>query len=325
MTEWISTGHLPAEAVVSELVTQAHRRFAAVKEGRVATYIPALAAADPDRFAIAVASTGGQLFEAGDAKHAFSIQSLSKPFLYALICEAIGEREAREKLGVNSTGLPFNSVQAVERAEDGLSNPMVNAGAIAATSLAPGESIEAKWTFIAAGFSRFAGRPLAVDEAVYASELATNRRNLGIANLLEEQGGIWFDPEASTDLYTRQCSLSVTTHDLALMATTLANGGVHPLSGDAVVSPAICQYVLAVMVTAGLYETSGDWIYDIGLPGKSGVSGGMITVAPGKGGLATYSPPLDAAGNSVRGQLTAAFLSDRLGLHLLASEPAPPS
>jgi glutaminase len=301
MTEWISTGHLPAEAVVSELVTQAHRRFAAVKEGRVATYIPALAAADPDRFAIAVASTGGQL------------------------CEAIGEREAREKLGVNSTGLPFNSVQAVERAEDGLSNPMVNAGAIAATSLAPGESIEAKWTFIAAGFSRFAGRPLAVDEAVYASELATNRRNLGIANLLEEQGGIWFDPEASTDLYTRQCSLSVTTHDLALMATTLANGGVHPLSGDAVVSPAICQYVLAVMVTAGLYETSGDWIYDIGLPGKSGVSGGMITVAPGKGGLATYSPPLDAAGNSVRGQLTAAFLSDRLGLHLLASEPAPPS
>jgi glutaminase len=324
MTEWISTGHLPAEAVVSELVAQAHRRFAAVNEGKVATYIPALADADPERFAIAVASTGGQMFAAGETRHAFSIQSLSKPFLYALICEAIGERQAREKLGVNSTGLPFNSVQAVERADDGLSNPMVNAGAIAATSLAPGESAEEKWAFIAEGFSRFAGRPLAVDEQVYASELATNHRNLGIANLLEEQGGIWFDPEASTDLYTRQCSLSVTTHDLALMAATLANGGRHPLSGEAVVAPAICQYVLAVMVTAGLYETSGDWIYDIGLPGKSGVSGGMITVAPGKGGLATYSPPLDAAGNSVRGQLTAAFLSERLGLHLLASEPAPP-
>lgn len=324
MASWISTGHLPSAAVVSELVEQAHRRFKAVREGRVAAYIPALAAADPEQFAIAVASTAGQVFEAGETGQSFSIQSLSKPFLYALICEAIGEREVRDKLGVNSTGLPFNAVQAVERAEDGLSNPMVNAGAIAATSLAPGESTETKWAFIAAGFSRFAGRPLEVDEEVYASELATNRRNLGIANLLEEQGGIWFDPEASTDLYTRQCALSVTAHDLALMAATLANGGRHPCSGQQVVAPPICRAVLAVMVTAGLYETSGDWIYDIGLPGKSGVSGGMITVAPGKGGLATYSPPLDGAGNSVRGQLTAAFLSERLGLHLLASAPALP-
>jgi glutaminase len=226
---------------------------------------------------------------------------------------------------VNSTGLPFNSVQAVERAEDGLSNPMVNAGAIAATSLAPGDTVEAKWTFIQEGFSRFAGRPLALDEKVYASEVATNRRNLGIATLLQEQEGIWFDPEATIDLYTRQCALSVTAHDLALMAATLANGGRHPLSGEQVVAPPICQVVLAVMVTAGLYETSGDWMYDIGLPGKSGVSGGMITVAPGKGGLATYSPPLDGAGNSVRGQLTATFLSERLGLHLLASMPASPA
>jgi glutaminase len=166
---------------------------------------------------------------------------------------------------------------------------------------------------------------LALDEEVYASEVATNRRNLGIATLLEEQEGIWFDPEATTDLYTRQCALSVTTHDLALMAATLANGGRHPLSGEQVVAPPICQVVLAVMVTAGLYETSGDWMYDIGLPGKSGVSGGMITVAPGKGGLATYSPPLDGAGNSVRGQLTATFLSERLGLHLLASMPDSPA
>ncbi len=319
---WISTGHLPNEAVVRELVAEAHRRFATVNEGKVATYIPALASAHPARFGIAVAATSGQLFEAGEATLPFSIQSISKPFLYALICQAIGEREAREKLGVNSTGLPFNSVQAVERADDGLSNPMVNAGAIAATSLAPGATPEAKWAFILEGFSRFAGRPLALDEEVYASEMATNGRNLGIANLLEEQGSIWFDPEVTTDLYTRQCALTVTTHDLALMAATLANGGRHPLSGEQVVAPRICQVVLAVMVTAGLYETSGDWIYDIGLPSKSGVSGGMITVAPGKGGLATYSPPLDGAGNSVRGQLTAGFLSERLGLHLLASEPA---
>ncbi len=321
MASWVSTGHLPTEAVVRELVSDAHRRFQAVGEGKVASYIPALATADPSAFGLCVATTAGQLIAAGQASVPFSIQSLSKPFLYALICEAVGERLVREKLGVNSTGLPFNSVQAVERAEDGLSNPMVNAGAIAATSLVPGDTAEAKWAFIEEGFSRFAGRPLHLDAEVHASEVATNRRNLGIANLLEEQGCIWFDPEASTDLYTRQCSLSVTTQDLALMAATLANGGRHPLSGEQVVAPPICQVVLAVMVTAGLYETSGDWIYDIGLPGKSGVSGGMITVAPGKGGLATYSPPLDAAGNSVRGQLTAAYLSERLGLNLFASQP----
>jgi glutaminase len=287
----------------------------------VAHYIPALATACPAHFGICVAATGGQLFEAGEAAQPFSIQSLSKPFLFALICQAIGEDEAREKLGVNSTGLPFNSVLAVERSGEGLSNPMVNAGAIAATSLAPGDTAEAKWAFIQAGFSRFAGRPLAIDQAVYASELATNRRNAGIATLLSEHERIWFDPVAATNLYTRQCALSITARDLALMAATLANGGRQPRSGEQVIEPVICQHVLAVMVTAGLYETSGDWLYATGLPGKSGVSGGMITVAPGKGGLATFSPPLDEAGNSVRGQLTARFLSERLGLNLFASRP----
>lgn len=225
---------------------------------------------------------------------------------------------------MNSTGLPFNSVLAVERSGEGLSNPMVNAGAIAATSLVPGDSAEAKWSFIEEGFSHFAGRRLQIDQGVYASEMAANRRNLGIATLLEEQERIWFDPDAATDLYTRQCALSVTACDLALMAATLANGGRQPRTGEQVIAPLICQHVLAVMVTAGLYETSGDWLYDIGLPGKSGVSGGMITVAPGKGGLATYSPPLDAAGNSVRGQRTASFLSERLGLNLFASRPQSP-
>ena len=319
---WVSTGHLPTEEVVRLLVNEAHRRFSPVREGEVADYIPALSVANPNHFGICVAATGGQLFEAGETLEPFSIQSLSKPFLFALICEAIGENAAREKLGVNSTGLPFNSVLAVERTDEGLSNPMVNAGAIAATSLAPGESMEEKWAFIVEGFSRFAGRPLAMDEVVYASELATNRRNVGIANLLEAQERIWMDPEAATELYTRQCALSVTARDLALMAATLANGGRQPRSGQQVIEPLICQHVLAVMVTAGLYETSGDWLYEIGLPGKSGVSGGIITVAPGKGGLATYSPPLDGTGNSVRGQLTASFLSERLGLNLFASRPA---
>lgn len=323
--DWISTGALPSEEVVRELVAEAHRRFLPVQHGELARYIPALAAADPRHFGLCVAATGGQLFCAGEADQPFTIQSLSKPFLFALVSAAIGEAVARDKLGVNSTGLPFNSVMAVERTEEGLSNPMVNAGAIAATSLAPGETAAAKWAFIQEGFSRFAGRPLEIDAEVYASELASNRRNLGIATLLEEQQRIWFEPEATIDLYTRQCSLQVTARDLALMATTLANGGRQPLTGQQVIAPRHCQHVLAVMVTAGLYETSGDWLYDIGLPGKSGVSGGMITVAPGKGGLATFSPPLDEAGNSVRGQLSAQFLSERLGLNLFASRPLSPA
>jgi len=323
-TDWVSTGQLPSEEAVRGLVAEAHRRFSAVQEGEVARYIPALAAADPAHFGICVASTGGMVFEAGESTQPFTIQSLSKPFLFALLCQAIGEDVARDRLGVNSTGLPFNSVLAVERSGEGLSNPMVNAGAIAATSLVPGDTAEAKWWFIEEGFSRFAGRPLQIDQEVYASEIATNRRNLGIATLLEEQQRIWFDPDAATDLYTRQCALQVTARDLAVMAATLANGGRQPCSGERVIEPVICQHVLAVMVTAGLYETSGDWLYDTGLPGKSGVSGGMITVCPGKGGLATFSPPLDEAGNSVRGQRTARFLSERLGLNLFASRPLLP-
>jgi glutaminase len=318
---WVSTGQLPTAEVVEGLVQEAHAHFAAVDQGSVATYIPALAAASPRSFGICVAATSGATFSAGDWAVPFSIQSLSKPFLFALVCEAIGEQLARDALGVNSTGLPFNSVLAVPRTEEGLSNPMVNAGAIATTSLVPGEDTEAKWRFIEDGLSRFAGRPLTLDAEVYHSEQATNCTNEGIASLLSAHQQLWCDPGTAIELYTRQCSLLVTTRDLALMACTLANGGRQPLSGEQVIEPLICRRVLAVMVTAGLYETSGDWLYQIGLPGKSGVSGGMITVAPGKGALATWSPPLDEAGNSVRGQLTAQFLSERLGLNLFDSLP----
>jgi glutaminase len=317
----ISTGHLPAPQRVAALVQEAHARFAAVTAGRNADYIPALAEVPAEHFGISLVGTGGQCHEAGDTRHEFTIQSISKPFVFALICQVLGEDEARRRLGVNSTGLPFNSVIAVERAAAGLSNPMVNAGAIAATSLAPGEGAEQKWAFIRDGLSRFAGRPLAMDEAVYRSEAQNNERNTDIATLLRDYDQIDCDPLAATDIYTRQCALRVTTRDLAVMAATLANGGVNPVSGKPVIDALHCQHVLAVMVTAGLYENSGDWLYDTGLPGKSGVSGGLITVAPGKGGLGVFSPPLDEAGNSVRGQLTARFLSERLGLNLFASRP----
>jgi glutaminase len=318
----ISTGHLPEPELIRTLVEDAYRRFRHVEEGENANYIPVLASVPRQLFGVCVAGTLGGLYEAGDTGYPFSIQSVSKPFMFALVCQAIGEAEARLKLGVNPTGLPFNSVIAVERNADKLTNPMVNAGAIATTSLAPGETAAAKWSFIREGFSRFAGRELQIDEAVYQSEAAANQRNTGIANLLHSYDRIYFDPVEATDIYTRQCALSVTTRDLGVMAATLANGGVNPITQEPVIDPIHCQHVLAVMVTAGLYESSGDWLYATGLPGKSGVSGAMITVSPGKGGMATFAPPLDEAGNSVRGQLTARLLSEELGLNLFASRPA---
>ena len=214
---------------------------------------------------------------------------------------------------------------AVELNERRTMNPLVNAGAIATTSLVPGDTGDEKWARIHDVLSRFAGRELTVNEGVYDSESASNLRNQGIAHLLQSYGRLYFDPDVATDVYTRQCSLEVTVHDLAVMGATLANGGVNPMTGERVVVQGVCRRVLAVMATAGLYELSGEWLYEIGVPGKSGVSGGIVTISPGKGGLATFSPPLDAAGNSVRGQLVTKYLAERLGLNLFASEPAAPN
>ena len=317
----VSTGHLPAAERVRALVAEAHERFKSIDEGKNADYIPALAHVPSGLFGVCIVGTSGTAFAAGDAEYEFSIQSASKPFVFALICQVIGEDEAREKLGVNSTGLPFNSVVGIERSSDGTTNPMVNAGAIAAASLAPGTTADAKWQFLQDGLSQFAGRSLALNSEVYQSEATANQRNQGIASLLQGYDRIYFDPLQATDIYTKQCSLNVTAKDMAVMAATLANGGVNPLTKKRIIDAVHCQHVLAVMVTAGLYENSGDWLYEIGLPGKSGVSGGMVTVAPGKGGLGTFAPPLDNAGNSVKGRLAAKFLSEQLGLNLFASRP----
>lgn len=321
----VSTGRLPDPERVRAALDEAHARYRSSDEGRNADYIPALALVPRDLFGICLTGVSGTFYGVGDTETSFTIQSISKPFVFALICQAIGEDEARLRLGVNSTGLPFNSVVAVERTGDGLTNPMVNAGAIAATSLAPGATAEIKWQFIRAGLSRFAGHELELDAEVYRSEAAANQRNAGIASLLKSYDRIYFDPIEATDVYTRQCALRVSARDLSVMAATLANGGVNPVTREPVIDAIHCEHVLAVMVTAGLYESSGDWLYATGLPGKSAVSGGMITVAPGKGGLASFAPPLDAAGNSVKGQLTARFLSEQLGLNLFASEPAEPA
>ena len=226
--------------------------------------------------------------------------SVAKPFVFALVCDLRGPEAVRERIGVNATGLAFNSLTAVEQSADGRTNPMVNSGAIAATSLVPGETLDERWAFLLGGLSRFAGRALELDDEVHASASASNHRNQAIAQLLQDRARIAGDPREALDLYTRQSSVRVTATDIAVMGATLADGGVNPVTGERVIDAVTCRHTLAVMTTAGLYETSGDWLYDVGLPGKSGIGGGIVTVAPGKGGLGTFAPRLDAAGNSVK-------------------------
>jgi glutaminase len=318
---YVSTGHLPSPEQVQRWVDEAHQRYRSISDGANSPVYPALERVPSDLFGICVVGTSGNLYAAGAAGHGFTIMSVAKPFVFALVCQALGAEAARRRLGVNATGLPFNSLAAVERSEDGRTNPMVNAGAIATTSLAPGDTAEARWRFIHDGLSRFAGRTLPLDEEVYASASETNHRNRGVANLLESYGRIWCDPMQAVDLYTRQSCLTVSATELAVMGATLADGGVNPLTRVRVVDAAVCHHALAVMTTAGMYETSGDWLYDVGVPGKSGIGGGIVAVSPGKGALGTFAPPLDSAGNSVKGQLAAGFLARRLGLGLFISEP----
>jgi glutaminase len=320
-TERVSTGVLPPDTDVQALISAGYERFLHLDEGAVADYIPALAAASPSAFGVCVAGVGGRLFSVGDADQEFAIESISKLFVFALVCHTLGHEEARRKLGVNSTGLPFNSVMAIELNAERTMNPLVNAGAMATTSLVPGTTAEEKFESIVAAMSRFAGRRLVMDDDVYESEAATNDRNRGIAHLLDGYGRMYCDPDLVTDVYTRQCSLRVSARDLAVMGATLANGGVNPVTGEQAIETRHCKRVLAVLATAGLYEHSGQWLYDVGLPGKSGVAGGIVTVSPGKGGVGTFSPPLDAAGNSVRGQRITRYLSEALGLNLFASAP----
>lgn len=317
----VSTGHLPSAGEIVKLIDEVYARYRSNTDGRNSQVYPALAEVPSTLFGVCIVGTNGEVYAVGDAEHEFSIMSVSKPFVFAAVCQAIGAEQARQKLGANATGLPFNSLGAIERSHDGRTNPMVNAGAIAATSLVPGATADAKWDFIYEGLCQFAGRPLSLNEEVYASATATNFRNQSIARLLQSFERIYCDPAQATDLYTRQCALNVSARDLAVMGATLADGGMNPITKRRVVDPTVCHYALAVMTTAGLYETSGDWLYDVGLPGKSGIGGGIVTVSPGKGGLGTFAPPLDAAGNSVKGQLVAKYLSHQLGMDLFVSKP----
>jgi glutaminase len=318
---YVSTGSLPGAGAVTALVNAAYDMFRDEHDGECSKVYPALERANPADFAIAVTSVGGEQYVVGDSAVQFTLMSVSKPFVLAIVCAAIGADRVRDFVGVNATGLPFNSVEAVERSPDGRTNPLVNSGAIATTSLVPGNDLHERWEFIVDGLSRFAGRELRVDDEVLSSALATNGRNRAIARLLHSLGALATDPDEATESYTRQCCLAVDVADLSLMGATLANGGTNPVTGDVVVSPSVCHDVLAIMATAGLYDESGDWLWRVGLPGKSGISGGIVTVSPGKGSVATYSPPLDHAGNSVRGRFVAEYLAVGLGIDLFATNP----
>ena len=230
---FVSTGHLPTPDTVAALVAEAHERYKSNAEGNNSQVYPALERVPSGLFGVCVAGVSGSVYATGDTDHQFSIMSVSKPFVFALVCQQIGPEKARQSLGANATGLPFNSLAAVERSADGRTNPMVNAGAIATTSLVPGATVDAKWQFIHDGLSRFAGRKLSLNDEVYASASETNFRNQGIARLLQSFNAIYSDPAQATDLYTKQCSLNVSARDLAVMGATLADGGVNPLTKNA--------------------------------------------------------------------------------------------
>lgn len=319
---YVSTGRRPEADLVERLVRQAHAGFKDNDEGENAQIYPGLARMPRGLFGVCVAQIGGRVWEAGDSAHEFTIMSVSKAFVFALVCQRIGAAEVRARIGVNATGRAFNAIAALEEMPGGRTNSMVNTGAIATTSLVPGADTAEKWAFIHDGLSRFAGRRLALDAEVHACAISTNPRNRAIARLLHSLGRLACDPDEALELYTRHCALKVTARDLAVMGATLANGGVNPVTRAQVVDPQACRHTLAVMATAGLYEASGDWLYEIGLPAKSGIGGGIVSVAPGKAGLGTFSPPLDRVGNSVRGRLAARYLSRHLGMGLFASRPA---
>lgn len=304
-----------------EIISDVYLAFKEETEGEVSTVYPALERVEPSLFGICLYSLDGEAYSAGDVDTDFTIMSISKPYIFALVCQAAGPQIARQRLGVNGTGMPFNSVSAIEFSESKLTNPMVNSGAIATTSFTPGKTKEEKWQYIYRGLCGFAGKELSFNEEIYESARASNYRNRGIANLLYSYELLGCDPETATDLYTRQCCLNINTRDLAVMGATLADGGVNPITGDKVINNNICHYTLSVMVTSGMYETSGEWLYETGLPAKSGIGGGIVTVSPGRCGLAAFSPRLDNAGNSIKAQKAIRALSRHLGMNLLVSNP----
>ncbi|MFO7692992.1 MAG: glutaminase A [Vicinamibacterales bacterium] len=308
-----------APADIQKAVDAAYAKYQDLKEGKNADYIPALAQVDPKLFGIAVITADGKVYSAGNLKTEVSIQSISKVFTAAQVIQEQGLDSIAQRIGVDATGARFNSIIAIEGVKTVVGagapemNPLVNPGAISATSMVTGTTAEAVWSKIIGTHNDFAGRQLSVLQDVYKSESDTNQRNQAIGALMLAYGYITSNWQQAVDLYTRQCSIGVNAKDLATMAATLAFGGRNPVTGKQVMDAARVPGVLAIMATAGLYDDSGKWLYRTGLPAKSGVGGGLIAVSPGKFGIAVIAPPLDDAGNSVKAQRAIADISNALG------------
>jgi glutaminase len=301
--------------LVQRYLDQLVAEYAVVDDGELADYIPELTRVDTTGFGLTLSSSDGFLYESGDARTQFTIQSISKPFTYALALDVAGQEVVDAKIGVEPSGDAFNEI-SVDPHTKTPKNAMINAGAIAAVSLVPGAGPDERFAKIRDFYSACAGRPLELDEDVYRSEKATGDRNRAIAYMLSSFG-VLDEPDDVLDVYFRQCSLKVTSVDLARMAATLARGGINPQTGRRVTSTAVVRRTLSVMVTCGMYNGAGDWVSAVGMPAKSGVGGGIAAVLPGQLGIGVYSPRLDSRGNSVRGVLVCRALSERLGLHFL--------
>jgi len=311
---------------ISAAMKSAYARYKTLKEGKNADYIPALAKVNPELFGISLITADGQTFDIGDTKHPFSIQSISKVFTLADVMQSRGAKLVDDKIGVNATGAKFNSIVAIEDNEKHRAgNPLVNAGAITTVSYVPGATKDQRWQSILSTMNAFSGRQLTVDPEVYKSETETNTRNKAISYLLKNYEVLQGNPEEVLDLYTRQCSVLVNSHDLAVMGATFANAGVNPVTGARVVSPDVVARTQSVMFTAGLYNASGEWAYNVGVPAKSGVGGGIMAVVPGKFAVAAFSPRLDDAGNSVRAQRAIQQIVAQLGGNVFLAVPAAPA
>jgi len=308
----------PTKAQVEAVVREAYEKFRSDTSGKNADYIPFLAQVDSKMFGVAVVSTDNQVFSIGEVNYAFSIQSISKVYTLALAMEELGVDRVFERIGSEPTGRAFNSVQAVVEMQTHTANPLVNAGAIATTSLISGKDANDKWNKILNFYSRAAGEKLTLIDEVYKSEAATNAGNKALSMLLAKFDRIYADPFESVDIYTKQCSVGVNVIQLARMGATLANNGRNPVTGEQVIKPENVPYILSAMTMAGLYDGSGGWAWKVGLPAKSGVGGGIVAVVPGKGAIAVFSPRLDEAGNSVKAQRVIEYVAHKLDFNVFS-------
>jgi glutaminase len=306
----------PRHEVVAAVVQDAYDKFKNDKGGKNADYIPYLAQVDSKLFGIAIVTTDNQVVLIGDVKYSFSIQSISKVYTLAMAMDELGTDKVFEKVGSEPTGRPFNSPIAVVDMPTHTGNPLVNAGAIATTSLISGNNANDKWNKILDFYSRAAGERLTLIDEVYKSEAATNTGNKALSMLLAKYDRIYADPFESVDIYTKQCSVGVNVTQLARMGATLANNGINPATGEQVIKAEAIPHILSTMTVAGLYDGSGGWAWRVGLPAKSGVGGGIVAIVPGKGAIAVFAPPLDEAGNSVKAQEVIDYISEKLHYNL---------